>query len=385
MSHEILPRRICFVTGTRAEFGLMRSTLLAVTHHPGLNLQIIATGMHLDPGCGRSIRQIRAEGWSIDATVPWKPAPDSTGTAVAMGKATAGLARAFQKLSSDIVLVVGDRVEAFAAAAAGQVGRRIVAHVHGGDRALGQVDDALRHAITKLAHVHFPATATSADRLRQLGEDQWRIHCVGSPGVDGLREHAASNLEIQQHFPGLAKGAYALLLLHPTTTDPTREAAQAMMVYRAVVAVGVPQVIIVGPNNDPGARSITAAWRGVVAEPGVRLAMDLPRNLFLGLMRDAGVLVGNSSSGIIEAASFGTPVLDIGDRQLGRERGENVTNVPFKAGDIRRSLAAIWNAGKPRRFPEKNLYGNGRSGQRIASVLARISLDGRLARKLIAY
>ena len=161
------PKSVCFVTGTRAEFGLMRSTLLAIRAHPRLRLQIVATGMHLDRSRGYSLDSIRTEGWTVDRVVPWKPAGSRTptGTAKNTGVAVAALAGAFEELQSDVVLFVGDRVEAFAAAAAGHLGGRAVAHVHGGDRAAGQADDSLRHAITKLAHVHFPATAGSERRV----------------------------------------------------------------------------------------------------------------------------------------------------------------------------------------------------------------------------
>ena len=172
-------RRVCFVTGTRAEFGLMRSTLDAIRRHARLRLQLVCTGMHLDPAHGRTVETIRADGWPVDAEVPWgnehSPLGSANGSpthnARSTGTAMAALAEAYEALGSDVVVVVGDRVEAFAAAAAAHVAHVPVAHVHGGDRALGQVDDSLRHAISKLAHVHFPATRQSAQRLKRLGED----------------------------------------------------------------------------------------------------------------------------------------------------------------------------------------------------------------------
>src|SRR5207248_3907783 len=164
-------RRVCFVTGTRAEFGLMQGVLRDIRSSPRLRLQLVVTGMHLDDAHGRTINLIRKEGWKIDATIPWKPAgADRAMLAHQTGAATTRLATTFAKLDADIVLVTGDRVEALAAATAAHLSGRIVAHVHGGDRALGQVDDSLRHAITKLAHVHFPATRQSAHRLQRVGE-----------------------------------------------------------------------------------------------------------------------------------------------------------------------------------------------------------------------
>src|SRR5688500_13013426 len=215
----------------------MERTLRAIEAQPGLELQLVVTGMHLDRAHGRTIDDIRKRGWRVDATVPWKPA----GAGLAMlaeqtGAAVAKLARTFEKLRSDIVLVVGDRVEAFAAASAGHLSGRVVAHVHGGDRAQGQVDDALRHAITKLAHVHLAATTDSARRIVKLGEDRRRVHVVGSPGLDGIREEAwpldqcaaylidsGTTLELSSDPQPLKAGRYVLLLYHPTDADEALE------------------------------------------------------------------------------------------------------------------------------------------------------------------
>ena len=178
----------------------MRSTLDAIRRHPCLRLQLVCTGMHLDPAHGRTVEAIRADGWAVDAEVPWGNEHSRLGSANgspthnarSTGTAMAALAAAYERLRSDVVVVVGDRVEAFAAAAAAHVAHVPVAHVHGGDRALGQVDDSLRHAISKLAHVHFPATERSALRLKRMGEDPGRVRRVGSPGVDGIKSGAAA-------------------------------------------------------------------------------------------------------------------------------------------------------------------------------------------------
>jgi UDP-hydrolysing UDP-N-acetyl-D-glucosamine 2-epimerase len=380
-------RRICFVTGTRAEFGLMRSTLGAIARHPKLDLQLVVTGMHLDPAHGRSVDAILREGWRLDATVPWRRSETPAGSAQRTGTAMAGLADAFDRLKSDVVLVVGDRVEAFAAAAAAHTSRRAVAHVHGGDRALGQVDDALRHAITKLAHVHFPATRESARRIRRLGEDAWRIHAVGAPGIDGITDAAAPWDDVAAEFGRvLQPRRYALLVYHPATHDDAGEGRAAGIVLRSTLEAGFDSVVVVAPNNDPGAAGILRRWDHIPGNhPRLTVRKDLPRSLFLALMRDAAVLVGNSSSGIIEAASFGTPVVDVGPRQAGRERGGNVVNVPLQNSRVREALAAVWRGGRPIRFRGRNVYGGQGAGEKIASILASLSVDDRLLRKLIAY
>ncbi len=363
-------RRVCFVTGTRAEFGLMGTTLAAIKAHPRLQLQIVATGMHVSKAHGQTIDQIRQQGWSIDARVPWPARPSLS---VATAHAMAGLSRALDCLRSDIVLVVGDRVEAFAGAAAGHLGGRVVAHVHGGDRALGQTDDALRHAITKLAHVHFPATAESAARLLRLGEDRWRIFQFGAPGIDGIT---------RQVDAGRERGRFALLVLHPTDADEKAEERRATLLARVLMRAELERIVVIHPNNDAGWSGIARAWKKLPAGRFVQL-MDVPRGRFLAMMRDAALMIGNSSAGIIEAASFGTPVIDIGPRQQGRERSENVTTVPFRIDAIARAIENVLS--KKARPATKNAYGGSGTGRKIAGLLARVALNPRLKRKLITY
>jgi len=382
-------RRICFVTGTRAEFGLMRTALNAIDAHASLELQLVVTGMHFDRRRGRSLDQINAEGWlerHAHALVPWRPMGEEPATvAAATGRAVTGIAKAISNLKSQVLLVVGDRVEAFAGAAAGHIAGAIVAHIHGGDRALGQVDDSLRHAITKLSHVHFPATLESAKRIERLGEERRRIHRVGSPGVDGIAAAAAPAAAVRQRLPLVEPRRFALVVLHPTDADPDVEAGRAKMILRAVRGSGVDRAVIVYPNNDPGSAGIIRCWEAEADAARESVLRDVPRGLFLALLRDAAMLVGNSSSGIIEAASFGTAVIDVGPRQLGRERSENVTNVPFAPAALSRALRRVWNDGRPVRYPRKNVYGGDGAGRRMADALAKLVIDDDWRRKLITY
>jgi GDP/UDP-N,N'-diacetylbacillosamine 2-epimerase (hydrolysing) len=373
-------KRICFVTGTRAEFGLMQSVLHAIENSKNLKLQIVVTGMHLDPKHGKSISRIIA-GWKVNAVVPWQ----GKSQAQATGSAIVGLTKTFEKLRPDIVILVGDRVEGLAAATAAHLSGIAVAHVHGGDRALGQVDDSLRHAITKLSHLHFPATKESARRIEKLGEDRWRIHQVGSPGIDGIRQSAASWRNIAANFPGLARRRYALLALHPVDADEKIEFQRAQIVLRGVLASGVDRVAIIYPNNDPGSGGIIRCWEKHAADPRLILRRDVDRATFLGLLRDAAFLAGNSSAGIIEAASFGTPVIDIGPRQLGRQRCEDVRNVPYRQTAVAAACKRIWNNGHPSRSRCRNVYQGRNTAKRIAQVLGKLVVDHKLLGKLIAY
>jgi UDP-hydrolysing UDP-N-acetyl-D-glucosamine 2-epimerase len=376
-------RKICFVTGTRAEFGLMRRTLAAIRSHPQLSLQLVVTGMHLSVAHGYTIEQIVRDGWTIDARVPWEQgggAPHEV--ARATGLAMAELARVYHELKSDVALVVGDRVEAFAAAAAAQVSQIALAHVHGGDLAEGQVDDSLRHAISKLAHVHLCATEGSSARLIRMGEDVARVHVVGAPGVEGIEEDAAG--PHPSPLPGYrVRGPeFATVLFHPTSTDDSIEFARATELLEATLAA-VPSVVLIDPNNDPGHRGVLRAWDAAAKDPRVtRIAGSLVRSQFLGLLRDAAVLVGNSSSGIIEAGAFGARVVNIGDRQAGRERGENVVDVSHDREAIERAVRECLRLG---RASGVHPYARPATAATIARVLSQARIDPNSLRKRNSY
>jgi GDP/UDP-N,N'-diacetylbacillosamine 2-epimerase (hydrolysing) len=369
----------------------MQSTLRAIQAHPKLELQLVATGMHLDPAYGKPMAAIQASGFRTSAAFPWARygnlPPDTT--ADATGAAISAFSVVFAELSPDVVLLVGDRVEAFAAASAAHISQIPVAHVHGGDRALGQIDDSLRHAITKLSHIHFPATRESARRIERMGEDAWRIKLVGSPGIDGITKDVGPFSILQNELPWLKPQRYPLVLMHPTFQDEEVELDRMSTVTTALRAIPFEILIFIYPNNDPGSagiiRHLNQNKRMLDNAYAAVFHKDLPRSQFLTYLKHAAVLVGNSSSGIIEAASFGTPVINVGDRQKGRERNKNVIDVPASVSGIRRALKKVWNNGHPIRFPKKNIYGSGRTSQKIAHILATIPLDERLRHKLIAY
>lgn len=376
-------RRVCFVTGTRAEFGLMESTLRAIRSHSSLKLQIVVTGTHTHPSRGLTVGEIRRGKWRIDHVVNWEDSSTPSVIARETGRVSAALAEAFDALRTDIVLVVGDRVEAFAAATAGHLSGRVVAHVHGGDRAMGQADDSLRHAITKLAHVHFPATPGSQERLIKLGEDRSRIRLAGAPGIDGIRQAAASRAELVKAGLDYEPRSFNLLLLHPTDASDAAEKKRTNLVVEMLAKSTDRPTLALLPNNDPGARGIAEALHALASTDQIHLFTHISRRLFLGLMRDCRLMIGNSSAGIIEAGSFATPVVDIGPRQQGRERGRNVVAADWNSISLRRAIARAqaYRAGRV----ADNPYDRGGAAARITSALARVRLDGDFRRKLIAY
>lgn len=242
---------------------------------------------------------------------------------------------------------------------------------------MGQADDTLRHAISKLSHIHFAATRQSAKRLFLLGEDRFRIHTVGTPGVDEIDATLRTATSDSARWP--------LVVLHPETSDDATEREHALMLLKAIDDAGIERANLVGSNNDPGWRGIHQAWR-TMPSSRFELNENLRRETFLSMMANAAMLIGNSSSGIIEAASVGTMVINIGDRQKGRERSANVIDVPWSIPAITKAIKSVWNNGRPKRYTGKNVYGGGTAGRRIAAILADVDLDDpKLRRKLIRY
>ena len=378
-------RRVVVVTGSRADFGLLRPVMRAVRDHAELELLVIAAGSHLVPPA-ETFRDVRAE-FEVADSIPMQVAGRTTRAddAEAVGKGAARFARSFAGSQPDWVVVLGDRIEVLAAASAASVGGWPIAHIHGGDRAEGIADEAIRHAVTKLAHVHLAATPGSAERIVRMGERADCVHVVGSPAVDDLADLAP-----------MRDAAYAdlgqpqvVMLLHPLGRSSEQEEHVASMVLEGLASL---RVLALEPNHDPGREGIVRAIRlaGEQRED-LRTAGHMPRSAFVGLLKrlarggdrgaSAGVLVGNSSAGLIECAALGCPVVNVGARQAGREYGPNVIHVGEVAEAIRTAIArAMMLTLDPRRHP----YGDGFAGRRIADVLARTD-GGLLLRKRCAY
>ena len=308
-------KRVAVVTGTRAEYGLLRSSIEAIDAHPQLELQIVATGMHLLRKFGHTIDDIRADGWPVAARVRMQTGTDgSTDQATGLGRGVAGIARYLEHAKSDIVLVLGDRIEAMAAALAAVTTGRVLAHIHGGDVALGDFDESLRHAITKLAHIHLTATRKSQRRVLRLGESAAHVHLVGAPGLDRLRE-LISESPPRKKCPGTA-----LVVQHAHGRDIATEKKVASNILNAVADAGLKRLVLY-PNSDRGYRGVLRAidqHRKQSPAADVLVRESLPRDDFLRALLDADLLIGNSSCGLIEAPLAGTPVVNVGARQAGR-------------------------------------------------------------------
>lgn len=383
-------RKICVVTGSRADYGLLYPVLKAVERNRKLELSIIVTGMHLLPEFGNTVKEIEADGFKINARVTMCVKED-TGAAMAksLGRGIARITRALERIKPEILVVIADRVEALAAAVAGAHMNIPVAHIHGGDATTGGcIDEPIRHAITRFAHLHFPATKKSAERIVKMGEESWRVHVVGPLGIYAmveknfiLKRELCRKLKLNPDEPIL------LVVQHPVTTQVKKASEQMEETMEALAELGQ-QAMVIYPNVDAGGRKIIKVIQKYSKNSRFRIFKNLPYLTFVSLMRVSSAIVGNSSSAIVEAPLFGVPAVNIGIRQKGRERGGNVIDVPHKKNTIMKAVKlALTDADFRRRVKEApNPFDVGKEGgAKIANVLAEVKIDDRLMRKTLTY
>jgi len=381
-------RKITAVTGTRAEYGILYPVLRAIKSTHGLILSLLVTGMHLSHDFGYTVQEIEKDKFKIEAKVDMLLSSDApSAMAKSIGIGITCMAQALEQLDPDIVLVLGDRVEALAAAIAAAYMNIPLAHIHGGDNPHAGLDEYARHAITKFAHIHFPATQKSAERIIKMGEDDWRVHTVGSPALDDILNELSLPAEvISNKFKIDIYKPFILMLQHPITTQIDEAPKQIRETLEAVIKVGHPTVIIY-PNSDAGGRSMIEVIKEFEQYPLISTFKSLPRRDYLGLMKMASVMIGNSSSGIIEAPSFGLPVVNIGIRQEGRERGDNIIDVIHNKQDIIKATNKALTDIEFKASVQKciNPYGDGKASQRIVELLKKIEITPQLLQKKITY
>jgi UDP-hydrolysing UDP-N-acetyl-D-glucosamine 2-epimerase len=366
-------RKICFVTGSRADFGLLVWPMRAIQQTAGLKLQLIATGMHLSPEFGYTISHVRDEGFAVDDTVESLLSSDSgVGVAKSVGIGVIGFADAFARLQPDLVVVLGDRFETFAAAQAAMFMRLPMAHLFGGDVTEGSVDESTRHAISKMSHLHFTSNRDSTRRLMQLGENPARIHTIGSPGIDAIKRLKLLDRETVGREVGMPLGQRNMLVtFHPLTIE-TGHSVNALDELFAALSILDPQwrLFFTLANADAEGRALNNRIKAFVASrPNAIAVASLGQLRYISLMNQVDVVVGNSSSGVLEAPSLNVPTVDIGDRQKGRERASSVFNTPAERNAI---VAAISKAAIHGRQPTVSPYGDGESSQRFADVIAAV-------------
>jgi GDP/UDP-N,N'-diacetylbacillosamine 2-epimerase (hydrolysing) len=375
-------RRIVYVTGTRADFGLMLRTLKTAQASSEIDVALCVTGMHLSPTYGHTIDDVEASGLRICARVPVR-LEEGTGAemARAIGHEIVGLTDALATEQPDAVLVLGDRGEMLAGAIAALHLNKPVIHLHGGERS-GTVDEPVRHAISKLAHYHFVSTPGARERLIRMGERAENVFVTSAPGLDGIAESVSHNRAELCHARGFDPAhPVALVVFHPVVQEAHDAGRQMQDLLEAALTAGL-QCIALAPNSDAGSPAVRAVLENFQDREHVRVATHLARSEYVSWLAAADVMIGNSSSGIIEAASFGTPVVNVGSRQTGRERSENTIDVGTERAEI---AAGIEHALRRGRRQCVNVYGEGRASERIVKLLATLPLDAALLAKTNAY
>lgn len=380
-----MSRKICVVTGTRAEFGLLRWLMQEIVYSGALTLQVIATGMHLSPDFGSTYREIEQAGFKIDARVEMLLSADTASAVTkSMGLGLIGYADAYARLAPDLVVLLGDRFEIFAAAAAAMIAGIPIAHLHGGETTEGSFDEAIRHSITKMSHLHFVAAEDYRNRVIQLGEQPERVFLVGGLGIDAIKRTTLMTREALETSLNFAFGPRSLLItFHPVTLESQSSAHQMDELLKALDGLQDTHLIFTMPNADTGGRELTAMVDAFVAtHPNARAYSSLGQLRYLSCMHFVDGVVGNSSSGLAEAPSMGIGTIDIGDRQRGRLRAASVIHCEPSQDQITQALRTLYrSAFKASLSQVVNPYGTGGASQRIVEVLAAHPLEQLMKKK----
>ncbi len=381
-------RKICVVTTTRADYGLLYWLIKEIAEDPELELSLIATGMHLSSEFGMTVREIEKDGFHIDRRIEMLLSSSSErGIVKSMGVAMISFADALKEIAPDIIVILGDRFEIVPVAMASVVFKIPVAHIHGGETSQGAIDEAFRHSVTKMASIHFPATETYRNRIIQMGESPDLIFNLGAPGIDSIYIlPLLDKLELAESLQFSLQGTVAMVTFHPVTTESGTALLQVENMLKAIEDAGI-RAIFTKANADADGSIIN----GRLAEfcqnrpDNFKLFDNLGQTRYLSCMKNLDLMLGNSSSGIIEAPSFRLPVVNIGDRQKGRMRAPNVIDVGNSVAEIRGGITrALSNDFRTSIKDIENPYDRFRDGQtshRIMQVLKTVELSENLIKK----
>jgi GDP/UDP-N,N'-diacetylbacillosamine 2-epimerase (hydrolysing) len=378
-------RKICIITGTRAEYGLLRWVMQGIKDDAELTLQVIVTGMHLSPEFGLTHKTIEQDGFQIDRFVEMLTSSDTAvGIAKSMGLGMIGFADALRELQPDLIVVLGDRFEIFAAVSAALVARIPVAHLHGGEATEGLIDEALRHSITKMSHLHFVAAETYRRRVIQLGEQPDRVFLVGGLGIDNIKRLKLLNrVELEAALDLKLRNKNLLITFHPVTLETATAANQMEELLAALIKLNETQLIFTLPNADTDGRILIRMVENFVNQhPNARAFTSLGQLRYLSCVSQVDGVVGNSSSGLAEVPSFKKGTINIGDRQRGRLEAASVINCEPTRDSITNALTQLYSANFQEHLTEViNPYGEGGASQRILSTIKSISLVGILKKR----
>lgn len=380
-------RKICVITGTRADYGKLLPILKKIREDNELELSIIATGMHLLDEFGYSAKEIENDGFFIDVPVRMILDGDDVHSMIkSFGIGVHGISQAIEGIKPDIILVQGDRSEALVGVMVGAFSNIPVAHIEGGE-VTGTIDESIRHAITKFAHIHFAANQKSAERILKLGERKEHVFVVGSPDLDViLNEELFTKEEVEKKLNIDLSQSTVIVLQHPITTERDQAKYQIKETLDALAELTL-QTVLIYPNADTGGREMIRVIKEYASKfSWLKTFESINFKLFLSLMKYALVMVGNSSGGIREAPSFKLPVVNIGSRQKGREQCGNVINVGYKKTEIKKAVEKAMSPEFKKRLEScVNIYGDGGAAERIVKILKEIPIDSKLIQKSLAY
>lgn len=382
-------RKVLVVTGTRAEYGLLHWVMKRINDDKELKLQLIVTGSHLSRQYGGTIDQIVKDGFNIDEKIDMIiDSKEKSAIVKSMGLEMIQIAQCFDRLKPDILLILGDRYEIFVAVACAMMMNIPIAHINGGESTEGLVDEQIRHAITKMAHIHFPGAEYYKERIIKMGEESWRVHNVGQLGVEGIKQlELLDKSELEKEMNIEFDKAVFLITYHPVTLEVENTEYQINNLLEALRKFDA-KLIFTYPNFDFGSRVIIDKINAFVKEnDNAYLYYSLGQKRYLSLLKYSNVVIGNSSSGIIEAPIFKIPVINIGDRQKGRMRNKNIIDTKY---DCKSIYDGIYKALNDKKFAKdlidmENFYGDGSTSEKIVSIIKNIKLDKKLLFKKLIY
>lgn len=381
-------RSICVVTGTRAEYGLLRNVMYKINESKKLKLQLVVTGTHLSQDFGYTLKEILKDGFTIDEKVPILMQGNSKDIiAKEMGLFMIGLSQCFQRLKPDLLLVLGDRYEIFAAAATAMVMNIPIAHISGGEITEGAVDEQIRHSITKMASIHFPGAYVYAQNIINMGEEKWRVFNVGDPGIEGMKKMKfLSKEELCKEIGILIDEETLLVTFHSVTLEYKKLEDHVNNLINALYKLNK-KTVITYPNADEGGKYIIERLKEFQKSNNkVFLYESLGSLKYLSVMKYCGAVVGNSSSAIVEAPFLKVPVVDIGNRQKGRLKAENIIECGYEENEIINAIIkALSKEFRDLCANTKSLYGEGNTSEEIVKILEGIPLDEKLLKKKLTW
>jgi GDP/UDP-N,N'-diacetylbacillosamine 2-epimerase (hydrolysing) len=374
-------KKISYITGSRAEFGLMKQVLKEIKQSKDFELTIVATGMHLMPEFGYTLHEIQKENFNTKIINCKIKTDNKDGNAFYLGQLIIKLTEEFSINKPEIILINGDRVEAIAAALVGNYLMIPVAHVHGGDIS-STIDEHIRHATTKLSHIHFAATKLSAERIFNLGEEKWRIHVIGSPGIYGIsKEKLMEKNKLEYLYKININKPFLILLQHPVSLEIKNSEKQIENSLEVIKEFKIPTLVIY-PNSDAGGRKIIQKIKEYENVPFIKIHKNINHLDFISLLSHAKIILGNSSSAIIEGSFFNLPAINIGSRQQNREKSSNVIDCTYEKKDIKKALKkALSNEFKDNLDKCKNTYFKKNTGKIILEVLKKTEINDFLLQK----